>query len=181
MNDRRRAFGKPQFSLRTLLVSAPLAAIALAWLAPYVIRRDKTEVTAYFEILNGPYLVYKPRPPNHEYETLLDRAPDDLLLAAIHSLSRDSRAWIEEKDDPLRWLRSNVHTQRLKDSDLVRIGIVNHAPTASSTAAEKEIIDQLLAAFSRYPPSWLEDFAAFCGGIRVFVPPQVEQTRNGWL
>ena len=151
-----------RFKLRTFLIVAPFAGAMIAWVASHLMR---TEITADLEILTRPFLFWEG--PKNPHVDLVEATPDDILFGAIESLSRKSRAWIEADGDPVRWIRRRVRITVIGDK-LLRIAIVNHAPTPGETAVEKEVVNALARSFSEAQPSEFHKlFCLYPSGIGV--------------
>jgi hypothetical protein len=157
-----------RFSLRMLLIGAPLAAVVLAWIFSHVVR---SEVAAYVRV--HPNALLYCDPPANPRVRLMDATPDEILLDAVQTLSPSALARIDSSGDPIAWMRRNVQITMVRDK-LLRIAIANHAPI--ETATTKEIVDALALSLSKAEPSDFHKlFVRYPGGIKVLSWGQVER------
>jgi hypothetical protein len=136
-----------RFSLRTFLIVAPVAGALIAWGASLLMR---TAITAEIEVMRKPFAYYD-APPDPNID-LVDATPDDVILAAVQSLSQKSRAWIDADDDAVGWIRRKVRITIVRGT-ILQIAIVNDAPVPGETAVEKDVVNALALAFSEAQPS----------------------------
>jgi len=164
------------FRLRTLLIVAPLVAAALAFAASRFIRHNEVTVVGLMDVRDQVFVSQWHYPPRDASDDLMERTSDEVLQRAIGSLSPTSRAWIEAKDDPIAWMRSNVHIRTIGKSNLLQASTFHFAPTAHEIQAETEIINALMNALGG------KRYLGMAGEPRPDIqiyPAQV--LRNGWF
>ncbi|HWB14721.1 MAG TPA: hypothetical protein VG826_36195 [Pirellulales bacterium] len=182
-----------KFSLRTLLVLAPLAAAALAFVASRVIRHNEVTVVGFMSAIDEAFVSYWQYRPRDVSDDLMERTSDDVLFRAVGSLPPSSRACLEAHGDPVHWLRRNVHITvfpipgRTKatphDAELLQVTISNYAPTLDEITAETDVINALLDTFNKGSKTWFMNTVPAVpyspAGIELHGPAQV--CRPGWF
>ena len=152
MNDRPlNPVWKVRFSLRTLLILAPLSAALLAFFASRVIRHNEVTVAGYVSLREQAFPTIW-QPPRDANGDLMERTSDEDVHRAIGSLPPVSRAWIDAKGDPVAWMRNNVHIKRFGGNEIFQVAIFNYAPTDDDIAAETDIINALMQSFDKSKP-----------------------------
>lgn len=152
MNDRRlNPVWNVRFSLRTLLLLAPLAAAALAFATSRFIRHNEVTVAGYVSVREQAFSTIW-QPPRDANDDLMERTSDEDIHRAIGSLPPVSRAWIDAKGDPVAWMRSNIHITPFAANEILQVAIFNYAPTDDDIAAETDIINALMQSFDKSKP-----------------------------
>lgn len=139
-----RATYRPQFSLRTLLIAAPLLAALLGWSLKRI-ANQKHETVAWIQVDSSA----APR---------AWARPEEVLLAAVDSLTRESREWIEARGEPLPWLRRQVRVAFVGRSNLATITLRDDSLRPSNPRAEHEIVNALARAFCDASPEGAQVF-----------------------
>jgi hypothetical protein len=143
-----------RFRLRTLLVSAPLLAALLAWSVQRA-ANSKHHAVAVVLVRSSAAANLWSRETSSDpegRENLADRTSDDLLLAAIDSLTPDCRARLERRGEPLTWLRRHLRMTFIGHTALVEIALKDDSFWPSNPAAEREIVSavaDVLCGFDR--------------------------------
>jgi hypothetical protein len=177
MNERRRKLWNVQFGLRTLLIAAPLVAAALAFGASRFVRHNEVTVAGYMVVRDRVFIPQWQYPPKDANDDLMERTSDGVLVRALGSLSSSTLAWIETKDDPIAWLRSNVHITMIGTREVLQVSVFHYAPTESDVAAETEIINALMKEFDATTRGLVQ---TFFDSENVMISPARVQ-RQGWL
>lgn len=164
---------KIRFSLRTLLILAPLIAAGLAFVASRVIRHNEVTIAGYMDVHDRAYVSFWQYPPKNANDDLIERTSDEVLSRATGKLPPASRAWINAKGDAVAWMRSNIHIRTVGTIPLLQVAIHHFSPTPGEIAAETDIVNALLDTFAERKKGFLGTVPAVPPLVRVISQAQV--------
>jgi hypothetical protein len=143
-----------RFSLRTLLVAAPILSALTAWTVQRVMRH-KYETVAVIQVhRSAASLFWARQTPGAAAgrENLVHQTSDEVLTAAIGSLRRSSRDWIDRRGDPIPWLRRHLRINFIGKSTLVTIALNDDSLRRSDPTAQMETVNAVAEACCEFSP-----------------------------
>jgi hypothetical protein len=149
-----------------LLIAAPILTALLGFSLQWV-TRHKHETVAVIQVDASAAARLWPRQTTSatgRRENLVHSTSDEILLAAIDSLTRESREWIEARGEPLPWLRRHVRMRFVGKSNLVTVTLRDDSLRPSNPRAEKEVVNALSQAIRDATPD----------AVEMFLPAKIE-------